>query len=176
MSKDKLRLLMQAFINLQFGYCPLIWMFHSRQLNNHINRIHKRALQTVYNDNTSTFEELLTKDNSVLIHHKHLQCLAIEIYKWLHKLSPKIMNNLFQNNSNAYSLRNSRCLKTENVRTVYYGTETVRFRAWKTWELVPKEIQQSRNLLELKRRIKSWVPSGCTCNICKTYIVGVGYM
>ena len=176
MSKDKLRLFMQAFINSQFGYCPLIWMFHSRQLNNRINRIHKRALQTVYNDKTSTFEELLTKDNSVLIHHKHLQCLAIEIYKWLHKLSPKIMNNLFQNNSNVYSLRNSRCLKTENVRTVYYGTETVRFRAWKTWDLAPKEIQQSRNLLEFKRRIKSWVPSGCTCNICKTYIAGVGYM
>ena len=165
MSNDKLRLLMQAFINSQFGYCPLIWMFHSRQLNNHINRIHKRALQTVYNAKTSTFEELLTKDNSVLIHHKHLQCLAIEIYKWLHKLSPKIMNNLFQNNSNVYS---------ENVRTVYYGTETVRFRA--LGELAPKEIQQSRNLLELKRSIKSWVPSGCTCNICKTYIAGIGYM
>ena len=138
MSKDKLRLLMQTFINSQFGYCPLIWMLHSRQLNNRINRIHKRALQTVYNDKTSTFEELLTKDNSVLIYHKHLQCLTIEIYKWLHKLSPKIMNNLFQNNSNVYSLRNSRCLKTENVRTVYYGTETTRFRAWKTWELVPQ--------------------------------------
>ena len=130
-------------------------MLHSRQLNNRINRIHKRTLQTVYSDKTLTFEELLTKDNSVLIHHRHLQCLAIEIYKWLHKLSPKIMNNLFQNNSNVYSLRNSRCLRTENVRTVYYGTETVRFRAWKTWELVPKEIQQSRNLVELKRRIKS---------------------
>ena len=74
-------------------------------------------------------------------------------------------------NSNVYSLRNSRCLKTENVRT-----ETVRFRAWKTWDLVPKEIQQSKNLLEFKRRIKSWVPSGCTCNICKTYIAGVGYV
>ena len=104
---------MQAFINSQFGYCPLILIFHSRQLNNDINRIHKRALQTVNNDKTSTFEELLSKDNSVLIHHKHLQCLAIEIYKWLHKLSPKIMNNLFQNNSNVYSLTNSRCLKTE---------------------------------------------------------------
>ena len=126
-------------------------MFHGRQINNRINRIHKRALKTVYNDKTSTFEELLIKDNSVQIYHKHLQCLAIEIYKWVHKLSTKIMKNFFQENSNVYSLTNSR-MKTENVRTVYYGTEAAIYRAWKTGELVPIEIKQSRNLLEFTRQ------------------------
>ena len=38
MSHDKLRLLMKAFIESQFGYCPLLCMFHSRTLNNRINR------------------------------------------------------------------------------------------------------------------------------------------
>ena len=33
MSRDKLRILMKAFIESQFGYCPLTWMFHSRTLN-----------------------------------------------------------------------------------------------------------------------------------------------
>ena len=32
MSTYKLRLTMKAFIESQFGYCPLIWMFHSRTL------------------------------------------------------------------------------------------------------------------------------------------------
>ena len=41
MSHDKLRLLMKAFIESQFGYCPLVWMFHSRTLNNRINRLHE---------------------------------------------------------------------------------------------------------------------------------------
>ena len=40
MSQNKLTLLLKAFIESQFGY----WMFHSRTLNNHINRLHKRAL------------------------------------------------------------------------------------------------------------------------------------
>ena len=35
MNKNKLRNLMKAFIE----YCPLIWMFHSRSLNNRINRL-----------------------------------------------------------------------------------------------------------------------------------------
>ena len=34
------RLIMYAFIFSQFGYCPLVWMFHSRKLNNRINNIH----------------------------------------------------------------------------------------------------------------------------------------
>ena len=33
---DKLRLLMRAFVTSQFQYCPLVWMFHSRKMNNKI--------------------------------------------------------------------------------------------------------------------------------------------
>ena len=41
MNVDKKRMIMKAFIESQFGYCPLVWMFHSRGLNNKINRIHE---------------------------------------------------------------------------------------------------------------------------------------
>ena len=56
---------MKAFVESQFGYCPLIWMFHSRELNNKINRIHERALRITYKDKSPTFQELLKKDNSL---------------------------------------------------------------------------------------------------------------
>ena len=39
---------MNDFINSQFGYCPLVWMLHSRKLNTRINRIHERALRVVF--------------------------------------------------------------------------------------------------------------------------------
>ena len=45
MSQDKLRIIMSAFIESQSGYCPLVWMFHSRALNNRINRLYERALR-----------------------------------------------------------------------------------------------------------------------------------
>ena len=31
---------MKSFIEAQFGYCELIWMFHSRELNRKIDHIH----------------------------------------------------------------------------------------------------------------------------------------
>ena len=54
MDLAKRKSLMKAFITSQFNYCPLIWMFHSRQLNNRINKIQERALRLVYKDNKLT--------------------------------------------------------------------------------------------------------------------------
>ena len=50
LSQDKLKLIMKTFIESQFNYCPLIWMFHSRTLNTKINKLHERALRIVYKD------------------------------------------------------------------------------------------------------------------------------
>ena len=63
---------MKSFIESQFGYCPLVWMFHSRSLNNRINHIHERALRIVYKDYYSSFEELLEKDKSFTIHERNI--------------------------------------------------------------------------------------------------------
>ena len=79
MTKDKLRTVMNAFFTSQSTYCPLIWMFHNRTLNNRINKLQERALRLVHNDNTSSFYELLQKDNSFTIHHRNIQKLALEM-------------------------------------------------------------------------------------------------
>ena len=76
-------LISNAFISSQFNYCPLIWLCHSRSLNTRINRIHERALQIVFNDNVSSFDELINRSGYVTVHHRNLQFLATEIYKAL---------------------------------------------------------------------------------------------
>ena len=72
MELGKRRMLMNAFFNSQFNYCPVIWMCHSRALNNKINRLHERCLRIIYNDKTSTFKKLLEKDNSASIHYRNI--------------------------------------------------------------------------------------------------------
>ena len=70
MNIQKRRTIMKSFVTSQFSYCPLIWMFHSRRLNNKINSTQERVLRITYKDNTSTFQELLNKDNYISIHQK----------------------------------------------------------------------------------------------------------
>ena len=40
LSFNKRRTLFKAFVQSQFKYCPIVWMFHSRRTNNKINRLH----------------------------------------------------------------------------------------------------------------------------------------
>ena len=95
MKRDKLRVLMKAFIDTQFAYCPLIWMYHSRTQNNKINRLHERALRIVYMDSNLSFSQLLDMDNSVSVYHRNLQKLATEMFKVKHDLSLKFMDTTF---------------------------------------------------------------------------------
>ena len=77
-------------------------MFHSRKLNNKINRIHERALGLVYQNNLS-FSELLDLDNSVTLQQKKLQVLVTEIYKVKNGIAPEIMKDIFELQNPSYN-------------------------------------------------------------------------
>ena len=55
LSFNKRRTIFKVFLESQFKYCPIVWMFHSRRINNKINRLHERSLRIVYGDDVSTF-------------------------------------------------------------------------------------------------------------------------
>ena len=45
MNISQRKLIANAFIMFHFSYCPLIWMFHSRAMEQRRNRIHERTLR-----------------------------------------------------------------------------------------------------------------------------------
>ena len=73
---EKARILANAFIDSQFNYAPLIWMFAGKTINKICKNIH-RVLQVVYNEYNKSYEELLQLNNNVSIHQRHLQYLAL---------------------------------------------------------------------------------------------------
>ena len=79
LSFNKRGSLFKAFVEPQFKHCPIVWMFHSRRTNKTINRLHERALGIVYDNDVSTFDQLLVMDESFCIHHQNIQRLLIKI-------------------------------------------------------------------------------------------------
>ena len=108
-------------------------MFHSRKMNIRINNLHFRALRIVYLDEKSSFDELLRKDASVTIHHRNLQCLAIEMYKVNRAIAPAFMNDIFRKcetvcteNVSANTRLHSTFYNPSNPKSVNNGFETLR--------------------------------------------------
>ena len=78
----KRRALIKAYFESQFKYCPLVWMFHGRQVNNKINRLHERALRMISEDSFS-------------VHDRNIQQLALEMCKVAKGLAPTAISSLF---------------------------------------------------------------------------------
>ena len=134
---------MNAFVVSQFSYCPFVWMFHDRSVNNKKKGIHERALRNAYKDNCSNFKELLIKANTVSIHHKNLQLLATEIFKTEKNPNPSFMNKIFEEKDNPYTLRSDRNILAPRPSTTGYGIEIARFHGTKIWRTTPSSLKES---------------------------------
>ena len=159
LNNRKRKVLLNAFFKSQFSFFPLSWIFHSRTLNNKINRLHERCLCIIYNDNTSSFTDLLEIDNLVSVHHRNIQVLSTELNKFVNSLSPKLVSNCFKlNNMTVYNTRNRSTFYSRPVRTVLHGTESLSHLGLKIWEHVPNDM---KNLIAFKKVIKQCKPHAC---------------
>ena len=71
LDQGKKVLLYKSVTKSQFNYCPLVWMFCSRQSTNLINRVLERGLRLTYrNENNKQFQQILRKENEPTIHQK----------------------------------------------------------------------------------------------------------
>ena len=174
---QKRHLIMKTFIESQFSYCPLVWMFCSRTMNKKINHIHERALRLVYQDYVTSFEGLLKKDNSLTFHHRNIHQVAIEMYKVRHDLSPPFMKELFIHNGNRMGTRSGDNFARPNVNSVKKGDRSLRSYGPIVWNtMLPEVLKNCKSLAEFKNSIKSWTPENCPCELCKVYIQGLGYV
>ena len=120
------RTLIKAFFESQFRYCSLTLMFYSRKSNNKINLLHKRALRMIYNDQISSFQELLEKDNSFTIHQFNIQSLAIEMFKVINNIAATIIDDLFTTYY-SYNLCSKSKFVVPSVRTVHDGQNSIQY-------------------------------------------------
>ena len=76
-------MLANVFINSQFNYTSLVWMFAGKISVTKICKIHYRMLQIIHNNYQKSYDELLDINKDVNIHPKHLRILVLEVFKSL---------------------------------------------------------------------------------------------
>ena len=83
----------------------------------------------VLSDHISDFETMLRNMNYITIHHRNIQALMIELFKIKYDLAPPIMGSLLNRRIICYNFRNFQEFQSERKRIVFYGLETISYRA-----------------------------------------------
>ena len=165
LSPDQATKICNTIIVSNFNYCPLVWLFCSDAANDEINRAHKRCLRILYQDYESSFQLLLSRDNSQTIHVKNLQKIMTEIYKSTKKLNPSYLWEFHERKEVTYDLRTKSLCKLPKIKK-RYGAESLSFRGSFLWNTLSDKIKQSPSLAAFKNQIKSWTRDKCTCRLC----------
>ena len=167
LSQKQADLLFHSYIMSPFNYCPLVWIFCSRQANGLLNATHFKALRARYNDFFSTFEELLDMSNSLTTHNKNLRLMLCVVFKTVNRLNPEIMWDSFNmTKTNKYSLRRGQNLQVPLARTTR-ATNSFDFRAAMAWNHLAAKIKAMPSLKDFAASIKN-VTVYCECIICSS--------
>ena len=149
---EKARILANAFINSQFNYARLTWMFAEKTLINRICKIQNRALQVVYNEYTKSYEELPQLNNNMSIHQKHLQYFALEVFKSLMHLNPEFMWYYFNENPILYDLIKGTNVFLPPVKSFRLGLDSIHFRGSILWKNLPSSIKSNQTINKFKAK------------------------
>ena len=115
----------------------------------------------LFNDYTSSFEEILQKIGSDRIHVKNLQNLMIEIFKCLSHENPSFMWDIFERKALTYILRSSSLLQLQKAKTTIYSTSSLAFRDSILWNSLPGTIKDSPSVDKFRILIKEWKGDNC---------------
>ena len=140
-------------------------LFCSDAANIEINRTHKRCLRVLYQDYDSSFQLLLSRDNSQTVHVKNLQKLMTEIYNSMKKLNPSYLWEFHERKEITYDLRTKDLCKLPKINK-RYGSASLSFRGSLLWNTLSDKIKQIPTLAAFKNQIKLWTGDKCTGRLC----------
>ena len=170
-------MIFNALKKSQLSYCPLVWMFFSRKTKNMINKIHERALRIVLNDHISNFETMLWNMNDITIHHRNIQILVIELFKIKYNLAHPVMDSMFNRKTIYYNFKNLQDFQSERKKkTVFYGLETISYRAPQLYKILPEEFKQSITISLFKRDVRQWICNEYQCRLSKVFVRNLGFI
>ena len=162
--------LFKAFVQSQFKYCPIVWMFHGRRTNSKINKLDERALRIVYDDEVSTFDQLLAMDKCFCIYHQNIQRILIEIYNALHD-SGNSLKELFIRRTSTKNMWSEPELVIPLVNSVLKGKNSLRYFGSVIWNSLPIETRKDHSILSFVTKIKQGNQlTACPCTIRKSYV------
>ena len=165
-SKESKFIMYKTYILSNFNYCSTIWHYCGKIATIKIEKLNKRALRIVFNDNTSTYNELLSMSKNECLFVMREKCIISAVFKCINNIAPSYLNNLFRmRDSLSITLRKNMLITTEGIRTTKYGLLSMRYDGARLWNNVMASNIYITNINEFKAMLKNHLYT-CQCNMC----------
>ena len=125
-----------------------------------------RGLRYTFDDYELSYDELLAKAEMCTVELLRERSIVSEMYKCLHGLGPKYMNELFHVQST--ESRRGPTFKIPRVRTTRFGLHSLRYRGPQLWNELSNEMKNNDTLEQFRDSLITYKGSTCKCNQCKT--------
>ena len=166
LSQKQADLFFSSHLMSPLEYCPMVWMFCSKQASKILNKTHCKALRARFNDFSATFEEMQIRPEMTDIHNKNLRLLMIEVFKIVNKSNARIMwDTLNFKDPNKYELRRGANLVVPKAQTVR-AMNSFDFRMAMAWNHLPVAVKTAKDLNEFKSLLKNQIIY-CQCRLCR---------
>ena len=162
----KAKLLGNAFINSQFIYAPLIWIFCHKATYLKMEKNHHKSLKVIYQSDAS-YDDLLQLSNSVSLHQQYLQFFLTEIYKSTGTLNPQFMWSYLKYRKVLRTTFYVPVLFISSASSTFYSTNSVHFLGSLIWNGLLNLVKSTRSISEFKNVIKKIRNIDCGCMICR---------
>ena len=159
-----------SFIMSIFNFCPLVWHHCSATNVKKLERIHIRALRFVYQDFSSSPDEILTKANVATLKLSWLRLTALEVFKIINGERPTYLSKFIVHKDSRYNFRYTNMLNVPSVKTEKYGKRSFRYTCAKIWNDLPQHIRlaSTSHFKCFKKLLMTWTGSVCKCTLCRS--------
>ena len=121
----------------------------------------------MYKDYKSSYEELLTMDESVSLQLHRQRLIALEVYKIISKNCPEYLHDLITPvKDTGHNLR-SKNVEAPDFKNVTYGKKSFSYYGSNLWNNMPECMQTAESFKEFKKLVNTWNGKKCKCSLCK---------
>ena len=154
---DSRKIIYNCFIRSNFEYCPLAWHFCGVTNNKKIEKIHERALRILYNDTSSSYDDLIDNGNTTTMLASRLRGIVVHVFKCINDLNPACLNDMYEIKEIPYGMRKSKKLVQPKTITTTFGLRSLSYVGAKLWNELPFDVDSGIDLdiFQFRNMLKS---------------------
>ena len=118
---------------------------------------------------------MLLNMNDIIIHHRNIQTLVIELFKKHYDFAPPIMDSLLNRRTICYNFRNLQVLVGKKENCVLWFRNN-KLTCTPIMDNFAGRVETKEHNKLFKSDVRQWICNECPCRLCKVLVPNLGFI